>query len=390
MAKKLSLFLSSTSEDLDPVRKEIQNYYRQRNIEVIASEDADFPVPPGRTSHEVCLENVRNAHVFVLLVAKRYGGRYRNQAKSITWREWDEAQSHGLVSISIIHRDAWDLSKEVQKKRLHLEKDYPHLEAIGLDKKLQEFYPDEKPSVSNFPGVQRLIEEIRKGHPDNWVHNRWNGEAGQAIQIIDRRLSNTLADYHDNVLQLRRQEVEPKRCLEATVSLCLAMTPSFLRHNHDLDGGITIRVDILKHCEQMRRELFGFSSDDLYNFCYYALESNMLVPGPRCTDPRIAVKNQRWPVDRGFVGSPLREERVIVCGDVQAGGLWIKSHGRIQADRERYKSAIGIPIYERDTKEHAGVFVVTSSRMDHFVDEEQPSVKAAEAVAKLLGLSKIS
>src|SRR5690606_20490134 len=81
MSQRLVVFLSSTVEDLDRVRREIKSELERREIEVRLSEDADFPVEPGVSSHDACLRAVRASHVFVLLVGSRFGGEYQGQNK---------------------------------------------------------------------------------------------------------------------------------------------------------------------------------------------------------------------------------------------------------------------------------------------------------------------
>src|SRR3954447_21910649 len=99
MAEPLTVFLSSTIEDFGHVREEIATRLRARGFGVRMSERSDFPVTPGVTSHEACLEAVRDSQVFVLLVGHRFGGEYKKQNKSITWREWEEAFHHGLMMV---------------------------------------------------------------------------------------------------------------------------------------------------------------------------------------------------------------------------------------------------------------------------------------------------
>ena len=81
MSQRLVVFISSTVEDLDGVRRALKDQLEARGVEVRLSEDADFPVEPGVSSHDACLRAVRTAHVFVLLVGSRFGGEYQGLAQ---------------------------------------------------------------------------------------------------------------------------------------------------------------------------------------------------------------------------------------------------------------------------------------------------------------------
>ena len=102
MSQRLVVFISSTVEDLDGVRRALKDQLEARGVEVRLSEDADFPVEPGVSSHDACLRAVRTAHVFVLLVGSRFGGEYQGQNKSITWREWEEAMDARLLPVVLV------------------------------------------------------------------------------------------------------------------------------------------------------------------------------------------------------------------------------------------------------------------------------------------------
>src|SRR5688500_14171218 len=120
MSQRLVVFISSTVEDLDAVRRELRDALERREIEVRLSDEPDFPVEPGVTSHDACLRAVRSSHVFVLLVGQRFGGEYQGQNKSITWREWEEAIHAGILPIVLVRKDANDLAKQVFQRRREL------------------------------------------------------------------------------------------------------------------------------------------------------------------------------------------------------------------------------------------------------------------------------
>jgi hypothetical protein len=106
MSEEFQLFISSTVNDLTAVRKELAKKLGQAGRIIRCSEDKNFPVEPGLTSHDACLAVVRRCHGFALLIGTRFGGEYQNQGKSITWREWEEACLTGLTPIVLVNEKA--------------------------------------------------------------------------------------------------------------------------------------------------------------------------------------------------------------------------------------------------------------------------------------------
>jgi hypothetical protein len=117
LSTEFQIFISSTVEDLKPVRKKLLCALEQPGRIVRCSEDPRFPVEPGMTSHDACLAVVRRCHAFILLIGIRFGGEYQNQGKSITWREWEEAYLSGLTPIILVNRKTNQLCRFVAKER---------------------------------------------------------------------------------------------------------------------------------------------------------------------------------------------------------------------------------------------------------------------------------
>ena len=83
----LAVFVSSAVRNFAAQRQEIAQALLAKRLTIHLSEDPEFPVTQGAASHDACLAVVRRSHVFVLLVGDSSGGEYREQNKSITWRE---------------------------------------------------------------------------------------------------------------------------------------------------------------------------------------------------------------------------------------------------------------------------------------------------------------
>ena len=85
---KTRIFISSTCYDLSQIRKDLKEGIEAMGHIPILSENKDFPVSPGFTSAENCINAVRNeTDVFVLIIGNRYGFKL-DSGKSITNTEF--------------------------------------------------------------------------------------------------------------------------------------------------------------------------------------------------------------------------------------------------------------------------------------------------------------
>src|SRR5579872_2289836 len=99
-----TMFVSSTVRDFAPVRRDLKAWLEARQIKARLSEQNDFPVSSGVTSHEACVRAVEGCHAFVLLIGHRYGGCIDGSKQSITWREYEAARDLGIPIIAFVLR----------------------------------------------------------------------------------------------------------------------------------------------------------------------------------------------------------------------------------------------------------------------------------------------
>lgn len=386
----LVAFLSSTVVDFGPVRDEIAARLTQRRIEVRRSEEADFPVKPGVTSHDACLAAVRSAHVFILLVGERFGGEYRRSNKSVTWREWEEAHGAGLIPIVLIQRDANEVARAIWKRRSELAKKQakskkPSAHPTGdLDALLRAEFPDRKPRVHNLPGVQRFIDAVRKGHEDNWIHDEWTGTADDAMRIIDARLGSALASYHEEqagTRALAARGVVVTKALEDVTSTAGIIAAEVRRGTLDRDAAAQ---QLLEYVAEKKGNLLGFTEDDVHNLMLYRRNAEVLEPGPRVAHAKIKRRNRSWRVGEGHVGLAVSENAPLVSGDMRQTIGFRSSEGSEVTDAQNYVSSISIPLYLAGNTAHPdGVLIVTSSRVDHFTELDQFETLTAAMLGRI-------
>lgn len=382
----VTMFISSTVRDFAAIRQDLASYYGDRQIGVLLSENPDFPVKPGVTSHDACLAQVRQAHVFVLLIGRRFGGEYQNQNKSITWREWEEALNAQLSPIVLIHKDADALALELFEHRRRMMKAHPGWSLSKVEQKLALVgsFRDRKPRVQRFPAVQRFIEAVRKGHKDNWIHV-WDGSAKSATKLINRRLHDMFISYQQDRHIVYRQYLN------------LAAVAFLIRHASIYASQIARRGRpnpleavraLLFLSEHKRGDLFGFQPNDLYHFVLYRRHRTSLVPCVCVHDPRIQPRNRAWRLGQSHVGEAVRRKQILVSGDIRQGELWVTQPHYEQQDRQNYVSSVTVPLYlqgkDPETALPDAALTITSNRTDHFRDNDQPEVLTVEALGRIL------
>ena len=99
---KWKIFLSSTSKDLHDVRDHITQFLRTKGIEVIRFED-NFIKDVNKNSQQICIDNVRNADFFILVLDCCCGEKYNiDNSISITQAEFREAKKNNIPYIFFI------------------------------------------------------------------------------------------------------------------------------------------------------------------------------------------------------------------------------------------------------------------------------------------------
>ena len=379
MSANLSVFISSTVKDFLGTRSELAAQLRARGYTVRTSESADFPVAPNLHSHDACLATVRNCSVFVLLVGLRFGGEYRGQGKSITWREWEEACAHKLQTIVLVEQRANEILQRVARSRRALAARHPGWDASRVERELAKSYPDTEPYVQNLARQQLFLDKLRKDRPrDNWVHLDWNGTPNDALRIVDSRCGSALA-------HLLHQDRSIRDALERENERLRAL--SFVSEMLLVGGSTQAGPEFLQNfalavCAERRRALFGFGEGERYNLMIYALRGAQLVAVARAHHPEIKPRNRSWSLGVGHVGLAVQRNTLLVAGDLRNTAAFRQGAA---SDVRNYVSAVSVPLYARgDTSRPDGVLIVTSSRLDHFVEPDSPDVVTITMLASML------
>jgi len=109
---KRKVFLGSTSNDLKDVRAELRKLIPSLGFEVICFEDPKFKKLPGKHAHDMCLDNVPDCDIYILIIDERFGEEYKGlnsnlKGKSVTRAEVEVALKERMDICTFVRRDVW-------------------------------------------------------------------------------------------------------------------------------------------------------------------------------------------------------------------------------------------------------------------------------------------
>ena len=148
----MKIFVSSTVHNLLDLRAELRQSLQEWGHEPLLSEfTEEFIVTLDVDSYKACIEQVRRADLFILIIDKRYGGLVEDQGCSITELEYRTACEYGIPRINFCRQDVWDCLAI-----------YMSNPSMRFPKHFQEG-----------PHIMEFLNRVRKyegDKTDNWVH----------------------------------------------------------------------------------------------------------------------------------------------------------------------------------------------------------------------------
>lgn len=231
-----TFFISSTIYDFRDLRSALKFYLEEQGCKVLASEFNDFEKPLDKHSYEACIESIRSADYFVLLIGTRVGGWYDevNQI-SITQREYREAyQLHTagrLRLLNFVRSEVW----QAKEDRRALAK---YLETTNLDAPTRNAIANHSSkTAANANFLIRFIDEVSRNEETkravqgkgpapsgNWIHvftgfrdivDVLNGQVFASIPVEDmtarRLLRRELRDFVGRCLVKGKKDVYSPR-----------------------------------------------------------------------------------------------------------------------------------------------------------------------------------
>lgn len=350
--QRCTVFISSTVKDFAPVRRDLREWLQHRGLDVRASEDPDFPVDHGVTSHDACLRAIEASHLVIVLIGERAGGDYAGTAKSITWREYDEALARKIPTIVLVLKEVNTLAE--QWGRGALDRDRP-------------------PFGKDTERVVAFIDHVRKGHVDNWFHSTWDGSFHGARQIIQSRVNALLARLIVPYRGVRDRLERMGEYAAAQLTLHKAGDQLGFFPEANVRAGL-----FLATVEHFRGALLGFVDPDVrWNIAVYAPDATgQLAVFARVLDPRIPRRDRPWQIGEGHVGLAWQKAETLVAADLRVTSAWANP---LDGDGDNYLSAVAEPIFINGACSF--LLVVTSSQIDHFRDGTSIDVLTVRSLA---------
>lgn len=170
----LRVFISSTCKDLHQERLTLAKAVVDLGHSVLISEDAEkFPILPGLSTVDNCLEAINNHADFIILMIGNNYGSVDEENKSVTMKEYETAISLGIPIINFVKREVWNL--------------YP----IYLEDKSRLFSP-----IVQDNKVLEFIDLVASKQSSNWIFGFDSAE--EVCEILKFQLSVFLRSHIPN------------------------------------------------------------------------------------------------------------------------------------------------------------------------------------------------
>ena len=109
----MKVFLGSTSIDLKDVRAELRQLIPTLGLGLICFEDSRFKKEAGKHAHDMCLANVPDCDIYILIIDERFGEMYQGtdpsfKNKSVTWAEAEVALKENKIICAFVRRYIWN------------------------------------------------------------------------------------------------------------------------------------------------------------------------------------------------------------------------------------------------------------------------------------------
>lgn len=233
LAKKPTVFISSTCYDLPQMRESISKFiYEKLSLDVLRSEIENFPLDPSIGNVNNCLRVIKErADILVLIIGDRYGSVLEN-GKSVTHMEYITAKHKGIPIYVFIKRETITLHKVWKNNSLTF---FPEIDNTAL-----------------FDFVEELFVT-----GDTWVHHF------DTVNDIESVLKEQIPYLFNDCLHLKRQLQStrmPKRILELGNNILNLILEKDVLWEYRLFGQVIKQG--LSELENIKRDLkYGFTFD---------------------------------------------------------------------------------------------------------------------------------
>jgi Domain of unknown function (DUF4062) len=214
------VFLSSTCYDLGAIRDSLRSFIESVGFDPCLSDRGDVFYHPDLHTHDSCLSEIGNCHLFVLIIGGRFGGGYvADMSKSVVNAEFSAAKELNIPVFTFVKRDVLEDHRLFQRNKTNSilsQIEFPSIEKQDFAKCIFQFIDDVRLSRTNNGLFQfeysRDIETVLKkqwaGMMFNFLQRRQLAEQYESQNKLLSSLTATTGQLEDLVKRLYRRADE--------------------------------------------------------------------------------------------------------------------------------------------------------------------------------------
>lgn len=204
------VFISSTCYDLGQIRDSLSEFINGYFFDCLLSERGDVFYHPDLHTHESCVNEIENCHLFILVIGGRFGGSYKyDKTKSITNAEYEAAKFKKIPVFTFVKKDLLDDHRLYQKNK-HNKKvidqiEFPSIENQDYAVNIFEFINQVRlADVNNGIFPFEFVKDIKQYLGKQWAGMMFNFLNERSKNYDQKVVSNTL----DNLTLISKKAEE--------------------------------------------------------------------------------------------------------------------------------------------------------------------------------------
>lgn len=222
---KPRIFISSTYYDLKHIRNNIEAFIEVLGYESILFESGDIPFHHDEPLDISCYDEIKNAHMLILIIGGRYGHNASDEESekskeeltfynSITKKEYETAREKDIPIYIFVEKNVLAEFETYKKNKDNETIEYAHVDNINIFKLIDEIYTQKR---------NNLVKEFENFNDiSSWLKEQWAGLFADFLtkksdksklsdlssQINDLKgINSVLKEYSENILRT----IEPER-----------------------------------------------------------------------------------------------------------------------------------------------------------------------------------
>jgi len=216
---KPRIFVSSTYYDLKHIRNNLEAFIETLGYETILFESGDIPFHHDAPLDISCYDEIKNAHMLVLIIGGRYGHNSSDDDtsvledelafyNSITKKEYETAREKDIPIYIFIEKNVLSEFGTYKKNKDNITVEYAHVDNINIFKLIDEIYTQKRNNLvrefENFSDISFWLREQWAGLFADYLSKKSEKSklSDLSSQINDLKgINSVLKDYSENILR---------------------------------------------------------------------------------------------------------------------------------------------------------------------------------------------